>query len=103
VRQATSNGHEILWDGKTVWANSGFDGASIGRFCIRGVDVHKTSQEQVDTGKQCLDCSSDGSALGWSQFLTGMLRHHGVAIPDEEMPEYLRVCVEPVCESSGSR
>ena len=80
---------EIGWDGKTVWVNSGQDGSNIGRFSRFGVDVHATVTKQLETGKQCLNCSADGSIDGWDAFCELMRKHHRVTIPKEARPKHL--------------
>jgi len=82
-------GNEIVWDGRTVWVNSGKDGSSIGRFSQFGVDVHVTATEQVETGKQCLGCSKDGSAKGWETFCALMAKHYNVTVPAESVPKHV--------------
>jgi hypothetical protein len=86
---AMLNGHEVLWDGRTVWVNSGVDGSSIGRFSSGGVDVHFPASVQTETGKQCLACTSSCDRAAWDFFKTKMLEHYGVTIPDAAMPHAL--------------
>ena len=83
-------GHEIAWDGRTVWVNSCKDGSAIGRFSARGgVDVHQTLQNQVDTGTECLDCCPLGGEEGWHRFCASMLKYHDVVIPEEARPRFI--------------
>ena len=73
---------EFLADGRTVWVN-GTDGL-IGRFCKRGIDVHK--------GGMCVTGScipGPCTRAHWEQFKALMLEHHGVDVWDKHMPEYL--------------
>ena len=85
------SGHEIIWDGRVVWVNSGVDGSSIGRFSRQGIDVHVAFAEQLETGKVCIDCSADGSAEGWKKFQALLLEHYDVVVPDEAAPKNLRL------------
>lgn len=89
-----SNGNEVAWDGRTVWVNSGEDGMSLGRFSRFGIDVHKTTKEQLRTGTQCLACShGNGDSMklsDWSRFRELMAKHHQTHIPEEATPRYLR-------------
>lgn len=88
------NGHEVTWDGRTVWVNSGVDGISLARFSVTGIDVHKTSAEQLLTGKSCLACSHrNGGAMtqgDWQTFQALMIEHHQTTVPDETRPDYLK-------------
>lgn len=83
-------GHELSWDGKTVWVNSGVDGSNIGRFGRGGVDVHHSATVQIETGKQCLSCSSRSDHAGWESFKEAMQTHYQVTIPEEAMPNFLK-------------
>jgi hypothetical protein len=79
---------EIVSDGRCVWVNDD-QGACIGRFSKRGVDVHRTLAEQLAEGKQCLVCSH-GTA-DWDVFVSAMLEHHGVAVGSEHRPSWVQV------------
>lgn len=80
---------EILWDGKTVWANDS-SGCCIGRFGIRGVDVHKSGADQLESNSQCLDCIHDlPPDAAWSRFVASMRTHHGVEIPEVARPTFV--------------
>jgi len=83
------NGNEILWDGKTVWVNSGQDCSSIWRFSQFGIDVHVTATVQIETGQQCLDCSKDNSLEGWERFCESVRKHYQIRVPKEARPKYL--------------
>lgn len=87
------DGHEVAWDGHTVWVNSGEDGTSLARFSRAGIDVHKVFSEQLRTGNPCIACTHrDGEAMthaDWSRFQSLMLEHHGIAVPDDVRPDYL--------------
>jgi hypothetical protein len=71
----------VSQDGGTVWVN-GADGASIGRFSKQfGMDVHRTSAEQLEGMGQCLACTHErAGAAEWDAFRSKMLEHHGVAL-----------------------
>ena len=84
------SGHEVIWDGRVVWVNSGVDGVSLGRFSAQGIDVHKPFAEQLASGSACLDCSTDGSAEGWKKFQALLLKHYNVVVPDKAAPKHLR-------------
>jgi len=88
------NGHEVLWDGRTVWVNSGVDGMSLARFSAVGIDVHKTAEEQSMSSSPCLACSHRAGAPmsleDWQRFQDLMREHHEVAVPDDVMPDYLK-------------
>lgn len=90
MKETMSNGHQVQWDGRTVWVNSGFDGCSIGRFTPAGVDVHRTAQEQMDGAAQCLKCLRSAGPEEWAMFRDLMEMHYGVTIPDEATPTRLQ-------------
>ncbi len=90
--QATAcetTGHEIAWDGRTVWVNSCKDSMCIGRFTKVSAEVHRDTEGQLTKG-ECLDCFEDTSPAGWERFKASMLEHYNVTIPDNIKPEYLR-------------
>jgi hypothetical protein len=88
------DGHEVAWDGRTVWVNSGVDGGSLARFSHAGIDVHKPAAEQSLSGNPCLACSHRGgkamTLADWSEFKALMVQHHTVSVPDAAMPDYLK-------------
>lgn len=74
----------IQTDGRTVWVHSD-EGHTIGRFGPLGIDVHTADS----TG--CLHCTHGSTTVeDWRIFVTAMLLHHGVDIPDRYMPERFR-------------
>lgn len=85
------NGHEVSWDGRTVWVNSGVDGSSVGRFGPGGVDVHHPVSVQIEIGRVCLACSPRADRAGWESFKEAMQSHYAVAVPDEAMPRFLEL------------
>ena len=84
---------ELLWDGRTLWVNE-TAGGSIARFGPAGIDIHRSTLEQVKGGHQCLHCVpatmeevADRKARGsnhrlWGEFVEALKRHHGVEIPE---------------------
>ena len=94
MRTIIVSGHEVTWDGRTVWVNSGENGASLARFSRIGIDVHRVAREQALTGDPCLACSNRGGdpllLVDWRSFQSLMREHHGVAVPDAAMPDYLK-------------
>ena len=80
--------HEIISDGKTVWINDA-TGCCIGRLSRFGIDIHKTGEEQMLTGTQCLDCAHDvPKDEMWCYFTASMLRNHGVLVPENHRPTW---------------
>ena len=80
---------EIWWDGRTVWVNDQ-SGCCIGRFSALGVDVHRTGEQQMATGQQCLDCVHDlGPTDAWERFRTSMQQCHGVTVPPCAKPDFV--------------
>jgi hypothetical protein len=94
MRTKIVNGHEVTWDGRTVWVNSGVDGKSLARFSKVGIDVHKPSAEQVFAGNPCIACfHRDGDAMtqeDWQTFQRLMVEHHQTAVPNKAQPDYLK-------------
>lgn len=82
--------HEICWDGRTVWVNSGYTSSSLARFSRVHAEVHMDVDKQHETGKSCLDCFNDTSLEGWKRFQASVHKHYGAVVPDEARPEYLR-------------
>jgi len=41
--------------------------------------------EQIATGLQCLDCNQ---SPGWDEFVTSMLKHHNVQVPEDFCPRW---------------
>jgi hypothetical protein len=80
---------QILWDGRMVWVND-LSGCCIGRFSARGVDVHRSGPEQMETGLECLDCVQDlVPTQAWKRFRTSMEVHHGVRVPASAKPDFV--------------
>lgn len=80
------DGHQILTDGRTVWVN-GPDASNLGRFGPGGVDVHRTFEEQLETGEQCLFCKEGPTEeRDWKPFVDAMREFHGVEVPDMVKP-----------------
>lgn len=84
------NGHQVIWDGSCVWVNSS-DGAALGRFGKRGLDVHTTPQQQRTGAGQCLACThSKPTWSDWVEFQAKMLEHYNVQVVDEMSPTWLK-------------
>lgn len=82
------DGYEILSDGRTVWVNDSF--INVGRFSRNGIDIHHRAEEQILSGKQCLDCKAGPCTdADWDHFQKGMMFHFGVLIGDEHKPKNL--------------
>lgn len=73
---------DVSADGRTVWVN-GADGSCIGRFSKRfGLDVHKTSTEQIAGGSQCLHCTHEPAGpAAWDTFRAQMQMHYQINVP----------------------
>lgn len=88
------DGHEVAWDGRTVWVNSGHDGSSIGRFSRVRIDVHRPAAEQCFSGDPCLACSHrDGEPMtpdDWQTFRALVHEHYAIRVPEDAMPDYLK-------------
>lgn len=87
------DGHEVAWDGRTVWVNSGQTGMSLARFGRAGIDVHMDAEDQMRTGRQCLACSHPAKGFAqledWHKFRELVKTHHGVTVPENMIPAYL--------------
>ena len=77
----TEHPPEVSSDGIVVWVNTAY--ANIGRFGLRGIDVHNKDA----TG--CLHCTQTmkTTADDWEVFQAKMLEHHGVVVTDEHKPK----------------
>lgn len=59
-------------NGQVVWVNAG-DGCCVGRFSRAGVDVHHGAREQIETGRECVDCTHERpTAADWDRFVLAM-------------------------------
>ncbi len=82
--------NEIKSDGRTVWVNSGEDGTNLARFSKMGIDIHKTSEQQIATGKQCIDCKPGPTSYSdWKGFKQTMLDIYKIKISNKHMPDFL--------------
>lgn len=79
--QTVIKGVQVQSDGRTCWVN-GRDGMSLARFGPVGVDIHKTTDEQL-AGKHCEDCfkRTDDPEADWAKFVIGVASTHGICIP----------------------
>ncbi len=63
---------QVESNGRTVWVNAG-DGCCVGRFSQAGVDVHHGARVQVETGRECVDCTHERpTAADWQRFVASM-------------------------------
>ena len=91
---------EILSDGSRVWVNDS-QGGCIGRFSKAGIDIHRTVEEQISSGTQCLACKP--GSRDWDAFVGGMMEHHGVNIGQEHRPSWSKLtCDEFPCAAELS-
>lgn len=96
--QIVSNGHQVMWDGKTVWVNSGIDGSCIGRFGKVGMDVNLPETEQMETGARSLESFRDQTMEGWGKFCGLMHKHYGVTVPTAARPRWLGITAREIVE-----
>lgn len=76
----TCSNAQVSSDGVTVWVNS--PTGSIGRFGLRGIDVH------TEDTSGCLYCThQDTTPRDWEVFCYKMAEHHGVVVPQHHMPD----------------
>lgn len=79
-------GYQVQTDGRTVWVNAP-DGMNVGRFGVRAVDVHETTDKQLE-GAHCADCfvRTDSVWNDWQRFRDSMKRVHGFEMPYDFRP-----------------
>jgi len=73
---------ELSKDDKTLWVNG--PGGLIGRFGVRGIDIHLNG---ACSGGYCTHGLTDNQ--DWETFKRKMLEIHGVKITDEYKPDRL--------------
>lgn len=73
---------EAASNGSTLWIN-GADGACIGRFTARHVEIHRGFAAQMAGEGECLDCfdRTDDFEADWARFVHGMVMFHNVIVP----------------------
>lgn len=78
--------YEIESDGRVVWVNSD-SGECVGRFSAKGVDVHRSIEDQMRGESQCLDCCH-GLPFDemWARFLASMRQFYAVEIDPVHRP-----------------
>ncbi len=82
--------YQITTDGTTVWVNHS-QGYMIGRFGRMGVDIHRTLEDQITTGSECLACTHGPVTVqDWELFVSGMQTHYGIAVTDHYRPVRFR-------------
>lgn len=63
---------QVEGNGRVVWVNAG-DGACVGRFSQAGVDVHHGAHAQIETGRECIDCTHvRPTQADWDRFVLAM-------------------------------
>ncbi|UEC05487.1 hypothetical protein [Burkholderia vietnamiensis] len=83
-------GHQPLYEisvsanGATLWV-TGADGSCIARFSRHfGIDVHRTTAEQLAGASQCLFCThGTAGSSEWEQFREAVQMHHGIDVPED--------------------
>jgi hypothetical protein len=72
--------HSVESDGITVWVNGA--GGLLGRFGKAGIDIHRSSQDQLDKG-ECLFCThAFVTEKDWPLFKEKMLEHFSIKVSD---------------------
>lgn len=71
-------------NGATLWV-TGADGSCIARFSRHfGIDVHRTTAEQLAGASQCLFCTHGTAGRSeWEQFREAVRKHHGIDVPED--------------------
>lgn len=76
---------QVSADGKTIWVHA-FDGSTVGRFSMRGMDVHTTVQEQMQGASQCLHCTHTRPELSdWLMFCEYMRTIYNIHVDPDLM------------------
>ena len=78
----TRTGHQVQWDGRTVWVNSCKTGANLARFTKLRIDIH------TENGEGCLACHNCTGRLDWETFKTLIRELHNVIVPDDAEPTW---------------
>jgi hypothetical protein len=75
-----------------VWVNDE-NGCCIGRFGRMGVDVHRPiTDPDYEKKGECLVCTHGPvTRRDWATFVTAMRAGHGVTVPEEFQPAWLRL------------
>lgn len=84
-------GLEIRWNGSTVWIAAP-DGGTIGRFSAWGMDIHHTTEKQLETGVACNHCTHElPKQREWTTFLQHFQIAYGIVLPAAARPSWLPV------------
>lgn len=83
IQERTIDGHQVIWDGRTVWIN---DPAGTNRARYNGrlghMDVHHDLEMQARLGRQCASCGT----ADWETFTAAVKNHLGIELPDDMRP-----------------
>ena len=75
---------QITTEGRTVWVNKDKVGA-VGRLGPYGIDIHGPENTS------CQDCGAHAQdEAAWERFVTGMKTVHGVEIPSNFKPDWIK-------------
>jgi len=82
--------YDIIFGHRAVWVNDAI--GCLGRFGVRGIDIHRTIQEQLDGLPQCLHCTHEMTDLAdWDTFKVKMMEFHQVDLEGSPVPQWLQV------------
>jgi hypothetical protein len=82
--------HQVSGDGKTVWVDDNMGGC-IARFSKHGIDIHATTEQQIETGLPCLFCTHVvPGPSDWDLFVKKVRELHGVKILKSFMPDFIK-------------
>jgi hypothetical protein len=76
--------YEVLTSARkdVVWINAG-DGSSVGRFSLRGIDIHNSVTEQMAGASECRLCTHGHTTLAdWQLFKAKCLEWFGIKLDD---------------------
>ncbi|MDA0152368.1 hypothetical protein OH460_08640 [Vibrio sp. Makdt] len=80
------NMFEIIGDGKTVWVNN-INGDCIARFGVLGIDIHTSSEEQINGAPQCLFCTHERTDVNdWVVFKDKVKELFDIDVPEKLSP-----------------
>ena len=89
MRERTSNGHQLLFDGRTIWINGPETGFSLARFSHTGQDIHNNIEKQMK-GKACYACKPGPMNLQDLEMFKAVMKDiFEVIIPERWVPSGL--------------
>jgi hypothetical protein len=80
---------QVESNGTTVWVHD-TGGGCIGRFGKTGAEIHRTTLEQMETGRECFECWHGPMKLvDWRRFVQRMREVHAVEVAEMHKPSWI--------------